>query len=123
MRKSVRILYKKGGANKSNPEPFVVLYDPPAWPDRITARRGYDSMKVIYSRKMTDDEWADYQKAWRCQAWKYKSIDGLLEDEIEALGQDHEEIKLLTQLKAEITKSNNSNENHKANIQRQAVDR
>jgi hypothetical protein len=113
MKYKIQILYREKGQNKNNPEPFVVLYDPKSWPSRITSKRGYNNMRIIFQRDMTKEETEAREKSWRCMAYKYQNIDGLIRDEILALGEDHEEIIILLALKQEIEKNKNLTESFK----------
>lgn len=94
-RNTLEILYSKNGQSGSNKDPVVVLYDRGSWPSRILERRGYNRMETLYKRKMAPDEWEEYEQSWRCVAYRYKSLESLIADEIHLLGEDHEEIAIL----------------------------
>lgn len=101
------ILHKKGGCSARNPESFVLLYERNRWPLRVLTHRGWDQMKVIFRRPLTEDEVEYVEKSWRTVAFKYKDVNVLIGDEILFLGEDHEEIILLTEMfKNEIVKKN-----------------
>lgn len=101
-RKRIEILYRSSGQTKRNTEPFVVLYNRPAWPMRILIQRGWSSMNTIYSREATDSEMEELERSWRNVAWKYKNVNLLINDEVRVLGEDHAEIRFLEDFKNEI---------------------
>lgn len=56
-----------------------------AWPERILRHRGWTNDKRIYQRGATPAEHDWLRNCMRYQAFRYESVDGLLEDEKQVL--------------------------------------
>ncbi len=69
----------KSGANAG----FVVAFGP--WPARILKHRGWTPEKRFYQRVATPEEHEWLANCMRFQAYRYDSVDGLLQDECQAL--------------------------------------
>ena len=100
--KQVQILYGSDRGKNKNDAPFVMLYDPPSWPLRTQQRRGYDRMKIVYQRLVTESESNWLKEQFRCAAMYYHDVEKLIEDEEDEIGSSDEKIQLLRKIKREI---------------------
>lgn len=69
----------KSGANAG----FVVAFG--SWPARVLKHRGWTPEKRFYQRVATPEEHDWLANCMRFQAYRYDSVDGLLQDECQAL--------------------------------------
>lgn len=68
---------------------ITVAIDIAQWPERTRSHKGLKFSDRITSRQATPTERNVFQKAYRLTFFRYKSIEALMEDEIDNLGAGH----------------------------------
>lgn len=60
---------------------YVIVYALAAWPKGTVKSRGWENARVVYEREATEDELAEARCSNRFLCWRYKSWEGVLNDE------------------------------------------